>query len=694
MADNAQEFLFENARKEFKGILLKDVNGKNQDEVPIFVEFYGKYPGSEQEKKTATDQTLRDLIREEVLSKTHQEIEITRTLHVINVIVAVAKQGLCSPSVPFTLLGDVLDCSTLDTCDVIFKYVEERVAVWKSPVFYTAGKNYLLRMCNDLLRRLSQSQNTVFCGRIQLFLARLFPLSEKSALNLVSQFNLDNVTIFNTDPSNSTLDVNEEASEEKMETDEVKKEKSESGLVDYKLYLNIWSIQDIFRSPVQCYQKETWDKLTENADNIFRVFDSFKLDDIRGGNKTNQTTHKKSYFSKFLTSEKLTELQLSDGMFRRQILTQFLILFRYLTATVKFKGANLVLTEAQKTWISTTETKIYKLLQETPPNGKKFAKYTKHLLEREEFWITWKNSGCPSFMKMRSKSEDESPASKKRKIDPKKSSIAEDFISGKSLGMGSPELTKLWNLCPNNLAACRSNEREFLPSIQDYFAEPIEQEDPKNQIEDQYKLIKNSNFQWKALRLLSNRSQLFFTSQPANLQFKTVPDYLSTVIGKLAKEFPTQSTEEIKVEVSNGDLVGVGDLKTTMTVSEINNEDEGEDEDAVLDDPDDEMDDESNLLDGSQEDNDAEAGAVLDSLSTDDITMLATKIGSDWTKLAPHVNLKPKDIKEIQEDSEDIVLQARQTLVTWQDLVGSKATWTTLSQALKAAGLEQIEKES
>ena len=32
----------------------------------------------------------------------------------------------------------------------------------------------------DLLRRLSKSQNTVFCGRIQLFLARLFPLEEKS----------------------------------------------------------------------------------------------------------------------------------------------------------------------------------------------------------------------------------------------------------------------------------------------------------------------------------------------------------------------------------------------------------------------------------------------------------------------------------------------------------------------------------
>ncbi len=32
----------------------------------------------------------------------------------------------------------------------------------------------------DLLRRLSKSQDTLFCGRIQLFLARLFPLSEKS----------------------------------------------------------------------------------------------------------------------------------------------------------------------------------------------------------------------------------------------------------------------------------------------------------------------------------------------------------------------------------------------------------------------------------------------------------------------------------------------------------------------------------
>jgi len=39
-----------------------------------------------------------------------------------------------------------------------------------------------MHVCEDLLRRLSKSQNTVFCGRIQLFLARLFPLEEKSGI--------------------------------------------------------------------------------------------------------------------------------------------------------------------------------------------------------------------------------------------------------------------------------------------------------------------------------------------------------------------------------------------------------------------------------------------------------------------------------------------------------------------------------
>ena len=62
--------------------------------------------------------------------------------------------------------------------------------MWREPLFNNVCKNNLLRICNDLLRRLSRTQNTVFCGRILLFLAKFFPFSERSGLNVISEFNL------------------------------------------------------------------------------------------------------------------------------------------------------------------------------------------------------------------------------------------------------------------------------------------------------------------------------------------------------------------------------------------------------------------------------------------------------------------------------------------------------------------------
>ena len=43
------------------------------------------------------------------------------------------------------------------------------------------------------------------------------------------------------------------------------------------------------------------------------------------------------YFAKYLTSQNLLELQLGDSNFRRYVLIQFLIMFQYLEAPVKFK---------------------------------------------------------------------------------------------------------------------------------------------------------------------------------------------------------------------------------------------------------------------------------------------------------------------------------------------------------------------
>lgn len=53
-----------------------------------------------------------------------------------------------------------------------------------------------------------------------------------------------------------------------------------------------------------------------------------------------------------------------------------------------------MLTPSQNEFVKETETKVYRLLEETPPNGKSFAQTVRHMLKREELWNNWKNEGC------------------------------------------------------------------------------------------------------------------------------------------------------------------------------------------------------------------------------------------------------------------------------------------------------------
>lgn len=83
--------------------------------------------------------------------------------------------------------------------------------------------------------------------------------------------------------------------------------------------------------------------MLQHAANVLSAFKSFKLEDVRGKRitvpkTTNETlSQQQHYFAKFLTNQKLLELQLSDVNFRRYVLLQFLILFQYLNSHVKFK---------------------------------------------------------------------------------------------------------------------------------------------------------------------------------------------------------------------------------------------------------------------------------------------------------------------------------------------------------------------
>lgn len=48
----------------------------------------------------------------------------------------------------------------------------------------TTARSVLLRVCTTLLKRLSKTNNAEFCGRILIFLAYVFPLSDRSGTSL------------------------------------------------------------------------------------------------------------------------------------------------------------------------------------------------------------------------------------------------------------------------------------------------------------------------------------------------------------------------------------------------------------------------------------------------------------------------------------------------------------------------------
>uniref|UniRef100_A0A670YMQ2 THO complex subunit 1 n=1 Tax=Pseudonaja textilis TaxID=8673 RepID=A0A670YMQ2_PSETE len=622
---------------------------KNKTIKPLLNAF-SQIPGSENEKKLTLDQAFRVALEEEIINKTSCE----NVLAIISLVINGVIEGICTASTPFVLLGDVLDCLPLDQCDKIFTFVEKNVTTWKSNTFYSAGKNYLLRMCNDLLRRLSKSQNTVFCGRIQLFLARLFPLSEKSGLNLQSQFNLENITVFNTSEQDSTLgQKHAEEREEGMEVEEGEMGDDEAPTscsipIDYNLYRKFWSLQDYFRNPVQCYEKVSWKTFLKYSEEVLTVFESYKLDDTQASRKKLEelkTGGEHVYFAKFLTSEKLMDLQLSDSNFRRHILLQYLILFQYLKGQVKFKSSNFILTDEQSLWIEATTKQVYQLLSENPPDGKRFSKMVEHILNTEENWNSWKNEGCPSFVKERqSDSKPVRPFVRKRPA-------PEDFLGkgpNKKILMGNEELTRLWNLCPDNMEACKSESREYMPTLEEFFEEAIEQADPENMVDKEFKVVNNSNYGWRALRLLARRSPHFF--QPTNQQFKSLPEYLENMVIKLAKELPPPS-EEIKT---------------------------GEDEDEE---------DNDALLKENNESPDVQRDKLV---TGEQIELFANRLGEYWKVLAPYLEMKDSDIRQIESDSEDLKMRAKQLLVTWQDQEGIHATMENLIIALNKARLNDL----
>jgi len=96
----------------------------------------------------------------------------------------------CEHMFPFSLLQDLLETQTIASCLRLFSWIELRSDKLTEGMVPQKGKALvLLRTLNDLLRRLSKmGSTTIFCGRILTFLSGVFPLGERSGVNLRGEY--------------------------------------------------------------------------------------------------------------------------------------------------------------------------------------------------------------------------------------------------------------------------------------------------------------------------------------------------------------------------------------------------------------------------------------------------------------------------------------------------------------------------
>ncbi|CAD5210123.1 unnamed protein product [Bursaphelenchus okinawaensis] len=467
-----------------------------------------------------TKQKLEEFLRRECLKVILEGGDISQLNSLLEFIIVLCRNELCPKALTCAIMQDVFETSSTSRCLELFNLVEDLIVTWKEPFFFDSCKNQILRMCNDLLKRLSRTLDTEFCGRIFIFLAKTFPLEEKSGLNLTSQFNLANVTIYEEKKENVIKPVEDVD----MEMGEIRETKEE---IDYELYKKFWGLQAYFVNPVQLFQAENWKRFNQNISSVFEAMSSQKVDKITNDEELEKEDQ--SWFSaKYLTSNKLFLLQLNDSQFRRYFLVQCLITCEFLVNNTKTKDR---LTSDQEKLVKEYSDKAYSLLKETHPNGNIFAKSVKKCLQNDRQWSQWKFQSCPNLL-----NELKPEKLKLNNFKPRTFNL----FDLKVIDLGNVELTRLWNMGNDNLEACKSKERVFTPQIESIADEILDELDPEQQVDDEYKSVNNEKFQWTCSRhLLFATPQYLALNPPAALNaIAKTSDYLSNALLSVCEDLP------------------------------------------------------------------------------------------------------------------------------------------------------------
>ncbi|OJD28489.1 hypothetical protein ACJ73_00088 [Blastomyces percursus] len=411
---------------------------------------------SQQAQFAVVETAFREKFYDLLATTSIDESSFIHIWNLLDIISIFSDNEQCEPGLLFWLIEELLDSQTIDGCRKVFDYLESR-RERNTAKHFKQKSLIILRSCNELLRRLSRAEDTVFCGRVFIFLFQSFPLGDRSSVNLRGEFHTENVTTFDELPKaqeDGVTPMDVDASEKEVAGDaktglaqdteqesnrQVAHPAADGGLQSSQpatekrqepepsstpsmdeLYRIFWSLQNNFSSPTSLFDPANFAAFKTGLEASLSIFQKVNTDmearimkgseDARRGLKRRRvgdgTEMTNSFNPKYLTSRDLFELEVNDVAFRRHILVQSLILLDFvlsLTPKAKAKLAdstnksvlyNYVLNDEDAKWASQMKTSIASYLQQGS-EGKFYYRMVDTVLTRDKNWVRWKAEACP-----------------------------------------------------------------------------------------------------------------------------------------------------------------------------------------------------------------------------------------------------------------------------------------------------------
>ncbi|GAA5869362.1 hypothetical protein JCM3774_004214 [Rhodotorula dairenensis] len=148
------------------------------------------YKWQTEANQAALTRSLEVVVEE---SAENDKVQAGHLADVLDIVLSAAEDGYIDDTVPLTVLAGLLELRPVSECESVLEYIETRISRLTLGMEYQRGRGpILLRLLNDLLRRLprSQSHSVILSGRILMLLSWVYPLNEKSGVNLRGNFNV------------------------------------------------------------------------------------------------------------------------------------------------------------------------------------------------------------------------------------------------------------------------------------------------------------------------------------------------------------------------------------------------------------------------------------------------------------------------------------------------------------------------